>query len=139
MRPDAFWCAPFDNSSLKTENNLRSLTLIQISEIANLPLLTTWIRVPLLQVMVQTPFLSLFQHVLSRDPKMSYTEEGHCCGEPHPNLPGPQRMQWDIPAEVRPLISTSKQVAMATCLALNHWLHWELAWSILERESIGWL
>lgn len=45
---------------------------------------------------------SVLQHVLSMDPmKLGYTEEGHCHGEPHPNLPGPQRLQWDIPAEVR--------------------------------------
>lgn len=45
---------------------------------------------------------SVLQHVLSMDPiKLGYTKEGHCCGEPHPNLPGPQRLQWDIPAEVR--------------------------------------
>lgn len=45
---------------------------------------------------------SALQHVLSMDPvKLGYTEEGHCCGEPHPNLPGPQRLSWDVPAEVR--------------------------------------
>lgn len=33
--------------------------------------------------------------------KLGYTEEGHCCGNPHPNLPGPQRLQWDVTAEVR--------------------------------------
>lgn len=44
----------------------------------------------------------LLQHVLAMDPvKLGYSEEGHCHGEPHPNLPGPQRLQWDIPAEVR--------------------------------------
>ncbi|KAM7396472.1 hypothetical protein PAMP_019508 [Pampus punctatissimus] len=42
----------------------------------------------------------LWEHVLSMDPfKLGYTEDGHCCGEPHPNLPGPQRLQWDITAE----------------------------------------
>ncbi|XP_010775640.1 carnitine O-palmitoyltransferase 1, liver isoform, partial [Notothenia coriiceps] len=44
----------------------------------------------------------LWEHVLSMDPmKLGYTEEGHCHGEPHPNLPGPLRLSWDIPAEVR--------------------------------------
>ncbi|TKS73231.1 Carnitine O-palmitoyltransferase 1, liver isoform [Collichthys lucidus] len=44
----------------------------------------------------------LWEHVLSMDPvKLGYTEEGHCCGQPHPNLPGPQRLQWDIPTEVK--------------------------------------
>ncbi|XP_075944942.1 carnitine O-palmitoyltransferase 1, liver isoform isoform X3 [Anarhichas minor] len=43
----------------------------------------------------------LWEHVLSMDPfKLGYTEQGHCCGEPHPNLPGPQRLSWDIAAEV---------------------------------------
>ncbi len=45
---------------------------------------------------------SALQHVLSMDPiKLGYTEEGHCRGEPHPNLPGPQRLQWDIAEEVK--------------------------------------
>lgn len=44
---------------------------------------------------------SVSQQVLCMDPlELGYTEEGHCNGEPHPNLPGPQRLQWDIPAEV---------------------------------------
>eukprot|EP00064_Thunnus_orientalis_P007399 superscaffoldBa00000819_g7419 len=48
----------------------------------------------------------LWEHVLSMDPfKLGYTEDGHCCGEPHPNLPGPQRLQWDITAEVRPALA----------------------------------
>lgn len=33
--------------------------------------------------------------------KLGYSEEGHCNGAPHPNLPGPQRLQWDITPEVR--------------------------------------
>uniref|UniRef100_A0A674P478 carnitine O-palmitoyltransferase n=1 Tax=Takifugu rubripes TaxID=31033 RepID=A0A674P478_TAKRU len=40
----------------------------------------------------------LWEHVLSMDPNnLGYTEEGHCRGVPHPNLPGPQKLQWDIP------------------------------------------
>lgn len=43
----------------------------------------------------------ILQHVLSMDPNnLGYTEEGHCRGTPHPNLPGPQKLQWDIPTEV---------------------------------------
>uniref|UniRef100_A0A8C2ILT5 carnitine O-palmitoyltransferase n=1 Tax=Cyprinus carpio TaxID=7962 RepID=A0A8C2ILT5_CYPCA len=43
----------------------------------------------------------LWEHVLSSDPvRLGYTEDGHCKGNPHPNLPGPQRLQWDIPEEV---------------------------------------
>lgn len=43
----------------------------------------------------------ILQHVLSMDPNnLGYTEEGHCRGVPHPNLPGPQKLQWDISAEV---------------------------------------
>lgn len=48
--------------------------------------------------------LTLLQHVLSMDPKLGYTEDGHCVGKPHPNLPGPQRLQWTIPAEVENLL-----------------------------------
>ncbi|XP_074534501.1 carnitine O-palmitoyltransferase 1, liver isoform isoform X1 [Halichoeres trimaculatus] len=54
----------------------------------------------------------LWEHVLSMDPvKLGYTEEGHCCGEPHPNLPGPQRLQWEIPAECQEVIESSLSVA----------------------------
>lgn len=43
----------------------------------------------------------ILQHVLYMDPThLGYTEEGHCRGAPHPNLPGPQRLQWDISTEV---------------------------------------
>ncbi|KAM7414255.1 hypothetical protein PAMA_019193 [Pampus argenteus] len=56
----------------------------------------------------------LWEHVLSMDPfKLGYTEDGHCCGEPHPNLPGPQRLQWDITAECQEVIQSSLTVAMA--------------------------
>ncbi|KAK7891731.1 hypothetical protein WMY93_023694 [Mugilogobius chulae] len=41
----------------------------------------------------------LWEHVLSMDPvKLGYTQDGHCNGEPHQNMPGPQRLQWDIPS-----------------------------------------
>ncbi|XP_046907741.1 carnitine O-palmitoyltransferase 1, liver isoform isoform X2 [Hypomesus transpacificus] len=55
----------------------------------------------------------LWEHVLSMDPvKLGYTEEGHCKGEPHPNLPGPQRLQWEIPTECQDVIQSSLKVAM---------------------------
>uniref|UniRef100_A0A672G7U8 carnitine O-palmitoyltransferase n=1 Tax=Salarias fasciatus TaxID=181472 RepID=A0A672G7U8_SALFA len=54
----------------------------------------------------------LWEHVLSMDPvRLGYTEEGHCCGQPHPNLPGPQRLQWDISAECIEVIDSSLAVA----------------------------
>ncbi|XP_071370223.1 carnitine O-palmitoyltransferase 1, liver isoform isoform X2 [Centroberyx affinis] len=54
----------------------------------------------------------LWEHVLSMDPiKLGYTEDGHCCGEPHPNLPGPQKLHWDIPAECQEVIQSSLTVA----------------------------
>uniref|UniRef100_A0A671XUW0 Carnitine palmitoyltransferase 1A n=1 Tax=Sparus aurata TaxID=8175 RepID=A0A671XUW0_SPAAU len=54
----------------------------------------------------------LWEHVLAMDPvKLGYSEEGHCHGEPHPNLPGPQRLQWDIPAECQEVIHSSLKVA----------------------------
>lgn len=55
----------------------------------------------------------LWEHVLCMDPKLGYTEDGHCVGQPHPNLPGPQRLQWDIPAECQEAIESSFTVARA--------------------------
>ncbi|XP_062318683.1 carnitine O-palmitoyltransferase 1, liver isoform isoform X1 [Osmerus eperlanus] len=55
----------------------------------------------------------LWEQVLSMDPvKLGYTEEGHCKGEPHPSLPGPQRLLWDIPTECQDVIQSSLKVAM---------------------------
>ncbi|KAI2662447.1 Carnitine O-palmitoyltransferase 1, liver isoform [Labeo rohita] len=52
--------------------------------------------------------------VLSMDPvKLGYTAAGHCKGEPHPNLPGPQRLQWNIPPECQTMIANSLSVAVA--------------------------
>ncbi|XP_076027476.1 carnitine O-palmitoyltransferase 1, liver isoform isoform X2 [Genypterus blacodes] len=54
----------------------------------------------------------LWEHVLSMDPfKLGYAEDGHCCGDPHPTLPGPQRLQWDIPTECQDVIQSSLTVA----------------------------
>ncbi|XP_030586967.1 carnitine O-palmitoyltransferase 1, liver isoform isoform X2 [Archocentrus centrarchus] len=53
----------------------------------------------------------LWEHVLYMDPRLGYTEDGHCVGQPHPNLPGPQRLQWDIPAECQEAIEGSFTVA----------------------------
>ncbi|XP_049431266.1 carnitine O-palmitoyltransferase 1, liver isoform isoform X2 [Epinephelus fuscoguttatus] len=54
----------------------------------------------------------LWEHVLSMDPvKLGYTEEGHCRGEPHPNLPGPQRLSWDLSTECQEAIESSLSVA----------------------------
>ncbi|KAJ7998096.1 hypothetical protein DPEC_G00219020 [Dallia pectoralis] len=56
----------------------------------------------------------LWEQVLALDPeKLGYTVEGHCKGEPHPSLPGPQRLQWDIPAECQSTIESSLKVALA--------------------------
>ncbi|XP_029008376.1 carnitine O-palmitoyltransferase 1, liver isoform isoform X2 [Betta splendens] len=55
----------------------------------------------------------LWEHVLSMDPKLGYTEEGHCVGKPHPNLPGPMRLQWEIPTECQETIQSSLTVARA--------------------------
>ncbi|XP_075894248.1 carnitine O-palmitoyltransferase 1, liver isoform isoform X2 [Nelusetta ayraudi] len=54
----------------------------------------------------------LWEQVLSLDPvKLGYSEEGHCRGDPHPNLPGPQRLQWDITTECQEVIQDSLTVA----------------------------
>ncbi|XP_026095149.1 carnitine O-palmitoyltransferase 1, liver isoform-like isoform X1 [Carassius auratus] len=56
----------------------------------------------------------LWEHVLSSDPvRLGYTEDGHCKGNPHPNMPGPQRLQWDIPEECQAVIHASLKVAKA--------------------------
>ncbi|KAI1903983.1 hypothetical protein AGOR_G00001010 [Albula goreensis] len=56
----------------------------------------------------------LWEHVLSMDPvKLGYTETGHCRGELHPSLPGPMRLQWDLPAECQSTIESSLKVAKA--------------------------
>lgn len=34
--------------------------------------------------------------------QLGYTEDGHCKGDPNPNIPYPTRLQWDIPEEVSP-------------------------------------
>uniref|UniRef100_A0A8C5EHU8 carnitine O-palmitoyltransferase n=1 Tax=Gouania willdenowi TaxID=441366 RepID=A0A8C5EHU8_GOUWI len=42
----------------------------------------------------------LWEQVLCMDPvRLGYTEDGHCCGQLHPTLPGPQRLQWEISTE----------------------------------------
>ncbi|XP_032380214.1 carnitine O-palmitoyltransferase 1, liver isoform isoform X2 [Etheostoma spectabile] len=54
----------------------------------------------------------LWEHVLSMDPiKLGYNEDGHCRGEPHPNLPGPLKLSWDIPAECQEVIESSLTLA----------------------------
>ncbi|XP_065148305.1 carnitine O-palmitoyltransferase 1, liver isoform isoform X1 [Paramisgurnus dabryanus] len=54
----------------------------------------------------------LWEHVLSSDPvKLGYAEDGHCKGNLHPNLPGPQRLAWDIPEECQTVINNSLKVA----------------------------
>ncbi|KAK1789371.1 hypothetical protein P4O66_015300 [Electrophorus voltai] len=56
----------------------------------------------------------LWEHVLALDPvKLGYTEDGHCKGKVHPNLPGPLRLQWDIPEECQSVITSSLEVAKA--------------------------
>uniref|UniRef100_A0A672MIL4 carnitine O-palmitoyltransferase n=1 Tax=Sinocyclocheilus grahami TaxID=75366 RepID=A0A672MIL4_SINGR len=56
----------------------------------------------------------LWEQVLSMDPvKLGYSAEGHCKGETHHNLPGPQRLQWNIPPECQTMIANSLSVAVA--------------------------
>uniref|UniRef100_A0AAZ3NRE3 carnitine O-palmitoyltransferase n=1 Tax=Oncorhynchus tshawytscha TaxID=74940 RepID=A0AAZ3NRE3_ONCTS len=56
------------------------------------------------------PIIGHLWEVASR---LGYTEEGHCKGNPHPSLPGPQRLQWNIPAECQTAIASSLMVAKA--------------------------
>ncbi|XP_058238110.1 carnitine palmitoyltransferase 1Aa (liver) isoform X1 [Hemibagrus wyckioides] len=56
----------------------------------------------------------LWEHVLSTDAiKLGYSDDGHCNGQPHQNLPGPQRLQWNIPPECQTMIANSLSVAQA--------------------------
>ncbi|XP_072525384.1 carnitine O-palmitoyltransferase 1, liver isoform isoform X1 [Salminus brasiliensis] len=56
----------------------------------------------------------LWEQVLAVDPvTLGYAEDGHCKGKTHPNLPGPQRIQWDIPEECQSVINSSLKVANA--------------------------
>ena len=41
--------------------------------------------------------------------QLGYTEDGHCKGDPNPNIPYTTRLQWDIPEEV----STTPQVLVS--------------------------
>lgn len=41
------------------------------------------------------------QYTLATDAfQLGYTEDGHCKGDVEPSLPQPQRLVWNIPAEV---------------------------------------
>ncbi|XP_076853895.1 carnitine palmitoyltransferase 1Aa (liver) isoform X2 [Brachyhypopomus gauderio] len=56
----------------------------------------------------------LWEHVLSMDPvKLGYATDGHCKGQTHRSLPGPQRLQWNIPSECQSMIANSLAVAQA--------------------------
>lgn len=53
-----------------------------------------------------------FKHVLSTDAiQLGYTDDGHCKGQPHRNLPGPQRLQWNIPPEVHHVLRSQPRIA----------------------------
>ncbi|MGH0138740.1 UNVERIFIED_CONTAM: hypothetical protein FKN15_017567 [Acipenser sinensis] len=53
-------------------------------------------------------------HVLSTDSfQLGYEEDGHCKGSTNPNVPGPQRLQWEIPEECQGVIQSSLKVAQA--------------------------
>ncbi|KAM6961179.1 carnitine O-palmitoyltransferase 1, liver isoform [Aplochiton taeniatus] len=56
----------------------------------------------------------LWEQVLYMDPhSLGYTEDGHCQGAIHPNLPGPMRLHWDISKECQDTIQSSLKVAVA--------------------------
>ncbi|KAL6095118.1 uncharacterized protein ACO6RY_16382 [Pungitius sinensis] len=61
------------------------------------------------------PVLShAWQYVLSTDCfQLGYNAEGHCKGEVDSSLPGPQKLNWEIPPECEELISGSLAVAQA--------------------------
>ncbi|XP_004393865.1 PREDICTED: carnitine O-palmitoyltransferase 1, liver isoform isoform X3 [Odobenus rosmarus divergens] len=50
----------------------------------------------------------LWEYVLATDSfQLGYAEDGHCKGDPNPNIPYPTRLQWDIPEECQEVIETS--------------------------------
>ncbi|OWK17570.1 CPT1A [Cervus elaphus hippelaphus] len=50
----------------------------------------------------------LWEYVMATDSfQLGYTEDGHCKGDPNPNIPYPTRLQWDIPEECQEVIETS--------------------------------
>lgn len=54
----------------------------------------------------------LWEFTLATDAfQLGYAEDGHCKGEVDPTLPFPQRLLWNIPAEVQAQICTSLIVA----------------------------
>uniref|UniRef100_A0A669CGF7 carnitine O-palmitoyltransferase n=1 Tax=Oreochromis niloticus TaxID=8128 RepID=A0A669CGF7_ORENI len=56
----------------------------------------------------------LWEYTLATDAfQLGYTEDGHCKGEVEPSLPQPQRLVWNIPAEVQAQVSSSLAVAQA--------------------------
>uniref|UniRef100_A0A4W4FW28 carnitine O-palmitoyltransferase n=1 Tax=Electrophorus electricus TaxID=8005 RepID=A0A4W4FW28_ELEEL len=61
----------------------------------------TWADAPIVDVFINTSNI------------LGYTEDGHCKGKVHPNLPGPLRLQWDIPEECQSVITSSLEVAKA--------------------------
>ncbi|XP_041074163.1 carnitine O-palmitoyltransferase 1, liver isoform-like isoform X2 [Polyodon spathula] len=56
----------------------------------------------------------LWEHVLSTDSfQLGYEEDGHCKGSINPNVPGPQRLQWESLEECQSVIQSSLKVAQA--------------------------
>lgn len=54
----------------------------------------------------------LWEFTLATDAfQLGYTEDGHCKGEVDRTLPHPQRLMWDIPAEVQTQVHKSLTVA----------------------------
>ncbi|KAM9779969.1 carnitine O-palmitoyltransferase 1, liver isoform [Neosynchiropus ocellatus] len=54
----------------------------------------------------------LWEFTLATDAfQLGYTEDGHCRGDVDRSLPPPQRLLWDIPAEVQSQISSSLATA----------------------------
>nr|XP_060460500.1 carnitine O-palmitoyltransferase 1, liver isoform [Panthera onca] len=54
----------------------------------------------------------LWEYVLATDSfQLGYAEDGHCKGDPNPNIPYPTRLQWDIPEECQEVIETSLSCA----------------------------
>ncbi|XP_059584185.1 carnitine O-palmitoyltransferase 1, brain isoform isoform X2 [Alligator mississippiensis] len=56
----------------------------------------------------------LFEYMLATDAfQLGYDVNGHCKGEMDPDIPPPQKLQWEIPEECQQVIQGSLRVAQA--------------------------
>lgn len=56
----------------------------------------------------------LWENVMATDYlELGYSVDGHCRGDPNPNIPSPTKLQWEIPEECQEVIEKSLSTAVA--------------------------